>query len=101
MPLIPELEKIIRREETALSLSLILRFLKAGSPFWTEVEVRASGCLFCFSDLQVEYQFPSLRFINCASLRYCLKPTLKGKKVVHLPRIWQWLTGEVVKGQVG
>ena len=60
MPLTPELERIIKQEETALSLSLILRFLEAGSPFWTEAEVRASGWLFCFSDLQFEPQFLSL-----------------------------------------
>ncbi|KAH0505657.1 40S ribosomal protein SA [Microtus ochrogaster] len=39
MPLIPELERIIKQEETALSLSLILRFLEAGLPFCTEVEM--------------------------------------------------------------
>ena len=43
MPLIPALERIIRWEETALRHSLILRFLETGLPFWTEVEVRASG----------------------------------------------------------
>ena len=58
--LIPELERIVKWEETALSLSLSLRFLQAGSPFWTEVEVRASDWLFWFSDLQVEHQFLSL-----------------------------------------
>ena len=60
--LIPELERIVKWEETALSLSLILRFLEAGSPFQTEVEVRASGWLLCFSGLQVEPQFLSLSF---------------------------------------
>lgn len=54
MPLTPALERNIRWEETVLMHSLILRFLEAGSPFWTKVEVRASGYLFCFSDLQVE-----------------------------------------------
>ena len=54
MPLIPALERIIKREETALRHSLSLRFLEAGLPFWTEVEVRVRGWLFCFSDLQVE-----------------------------------------------
>ena len=49
-------------EETALTHSLILRFPEAGSPFGTEVEVRASGWFFCFSDLQVEPQFLSLSF---------------------------------------
>ena len=62
MPSIPELERTIKREETALSLRLILRFLEAESPFWTEVEVRASGWLFCFFDLQVEPQYLSLNF---------------------------------------
>ena len=55
MPLIPELERILKWKETGFRLSLILRFLEAGSPFWTEVEVRASGWLFCFSDLQAVF----------------------------------------------
>ena len=54
MPLIPALERTTRGEETALTHSLILRFLEAGSPLLTEVKVKASGWLFCFSDLQVE-----------------------------------------------
>ena len=45
-----------------ISYSLILRFLEAGLPFRTEVEVRASGWLFCFSDLQIESEFLSLDF---------------------------------------
>ena len=61
-PLIPELEGIIKQEETALSHSLILRFLEGESPFWTEVEIRESGWLFYFSDLQVEPQYLSLSF---------------------------------------
>ena len=60
MPLIPALGRNIKWEEIALSL--ILRFLEAGSPFQIEVEVRASGWLFCFSDLEVEPQFLSLGF---------------------------------------
>ena len=60
MPLIPALGRNIKWEEIALSL--ILRFLEAGSPFQKEVEVRASGWLFCFSDLEVEPQFLSLGF---------------------------------------
>ena len=38
------------REETALTHSHILRFLKAGSSFRTEVEESVAGCfaLFCF-----------------------------------------------------
>ena len=69
MPLIPALEKNTRREETALRLSLILGFLEAGSPFWTEVEVRANDWLFCFSGLQVEPQYLSLIFfINSATI---------------------------------
>ena len=40
-PLIPAIERIIRKEETALRHGLTLRFSEAGSPFWTEVEVRA------------------------------------------------------------
>ena len=55
MPLIQALERIIKHEEIAHSL--ILRFLEAGLPFHTEVEVRASGCLLYFLDLQVEPQF--------------------------------------------
>ena len=39
-----------------------LRFLEEGSPFQTEVKVKASGWLFCFSDLQVEPQFLTLSF---------------------------------------
>ena len=39
--LFPALERIIKCKETAHSL--ILRFLEAGLPFRTEVEVRASG----------------------------------------------------------
>ena len=39
-----------------------LRFLEVECLFWTEVEVRASGYLFCFSDLQVEHQYLSLGF---------------------------------------
>ena len=62
MILIPELERIIKWEETAFSFSPILRFLEADSPFHTEAEVRASGWLFCFSDLQAEPQFLSLTF---------------------------------------
>ena len=62
MPLISALERIIKQEETALSLSLILRFLEAKVPFWTEVEVRVSGWLFYFSDLQAEPQFLPLSF---------------------------------------
>ena len=42
MPSIPTLKKIIIWEETALSLSLIVRFLEAGLSFQTEVEVRAN-----------------------------------------------------------
>ena len=42
MPLIPALKRNIRWEETALRHSLILRFLEAGSPFQTEVEVSKS-----------------------------------------------------------
>ena len=42
--------------------NLILRFWKAGVPFQTEVEERASGWLFYFSDLQVEPQFLTLSF---------------------------------------
>ena len=42
-PLIPALERNIKQEETDLRHSLILRFLEAGSPFWTEVEVKANG----------------------------------------------------------
>ena len=40
MSLIPELERIIRREETVLTLSLTLRFLEAGSPYldWGRVK---------------------------------------------------------------
>ena len=60
--LIPELERIVKWEETALSLRLILRFLEAGSPFKTEVKVTARGWLFCFLDLWVESQFLILRF---------------------------------------
>ena len=62
MPLISVLKMIIKWEETVLRHSLILRFLEAGSPFWTEVEARASGWLLCVSDLQVELQFLSLGF---------------------------------------
>ena len=37
--------------------------METGSlPFWSEVEVRASGWLLCFSDLQVELQYLSLGF---------------------------------------
>ena len=61
-PLIPALERNVRLEETALRYSLILRFLEAGSSFQTEVEVRASGWLFCFSDLQDEPQYLSPGF---------------------------------------
>lgn len=53
-PLTPELERIIKQEEITLRHNLILRFLEAGLPFYNEVEVRARGCLFCFSDLQIE-----------------------------------------------
>ena len=30
------------------------------APFQSEVEMRASNCLLCFSDLQVEFQYLSL-----------------------------------------
>ena len=43
-------------------LSLILRFLEAGSPFQSEIEVRTSGWLLCFSDLQVKLHYLSLGF---------------------------------------
>ena len=46
MPPIPELERIIKWEETALSLSLITEIPGATLPFQTEVEVRASDWLF-------------------------------------------------------
>ena len=62
MPLIPELDRIIKWEETDLRPSLILIFLEAGLVFQTEVEVRASGWLLCFLDIQVEPQFQSLCF---------------------------------------
>ena len=62
MPLLQAVERIIKQEETALHLSLILRFLEAESPFQTEVEVKASGWLLCFLNLQVENQFLSLSF---------------------------------------
>ena len=52
MPLIPALERNIRGGDS--SHSLILKFLEAGLPFQTEVEVTASDWLLCFSDLQVE-----------------------------------------------
>ena len=42
MPLVTELERFIKWEETVLRNSLILGFVEAGLPFWTEVEVRAS-----------------------------------------------------------
>ena len=57
MPLNPALERNIRSEETALTHSFILQFLDAGSTFWTEVEVRATDWMFCFSDLQIESEF--------------------------------------------
>ena len=63
MPLIPVVHTFdpspreeIRQSRTALRYSL-LRFQETGSPFQTEVKVRASGWLLCFSDLQVEHQF--------------------------------------------
>ena len=59
MSFLTELERSIKWKES-LGLSLILRFLEAGSPFQTEVGVRANGWLFCLSDLQVEPQFLSL-----------------------------------------
>ena len=65
MPLILELERIIKRgghREADLTHSLILRFLETGFPFWIEIEVRANGWLFCFFELQVEPKFLSLRF---------------------------------------
>ena len=62
MPLIPKLERHINREETALTHGLILRFLEAGLPIRTKVEVKSSGWLFCFSDFHVEPQFLSLGF---------------------------------------
>ena len=52
----------VKAEETALTHSLILRFVEAGLPFWTKVEVRARGWLLCFSEIQVEPQFLSLGF---------------------------------------
>ena len=67
MPLIPELERIIKQEETALSLSLILSFLEAGLPFWTEVEIRPSGWLFAFLTFRLNPNFCLWFFINCAT----------------------------------
>ena len=40
---------------------------QAESPFQTEVEIRANGCLLCFSDLRVERQLLSQVFINLAT----------------------------------
>ena len=69
MPLIPVVHAFntspkedYKMEETALRHCLTLRFLEAGSPLWTEVEVRASGSIVYFLDLQVEPQFLSLGF---------------------------------------
>ena len=45
MSLFPAPERNIRREDTGLTHRFILRFLEAGSPFRTEVEVRASSWL--------------------------------------------------------
>ena len=48
----PRTRKDDKMEEAALRLSLILKFLVAGSAFQTEVKVKASGWLFYFCDLQ-------------------------------------------------
>ena len=64
------------RGNSSQTHSLILRFQKAGVPFQTAVEVRASGWLFCSLDLQVESQFLTLSFINCSSFR--------GASVMHV-----------------
>ena len=67
MPLIPELERIIKQEETALRLRLILRFLEAGSPFQTEVEVRASDCCFALPTFRLSSNICFRVFINHAT----------------------------------
>ena len=67
MPLIPALERNVKQEAAALSHSLILRFLEAGLPFQTEVELRASSwcfVLFFSPDFQVEPNFCLWVFIN-------------------------------------
>ena len=63
MPLIPALERKIKQDETGLKLGLNLR-IPGGriTHFLSEVEVRASGWLLCFSDLQVKPQYPLLGF---------------------------------------
>lgn len=53
MPVIPALERHIRWELTAAP-SLILRFVEAELPFWTDVEVRVSEAIL-FSHLQVSF----------------------------------------------
>ena len=62
MSLIPAPERNMTKEETGLTHRLILRFLEAGSPFQTKVEVRAVGWLFWFSDFQVDPQNLTLGF---------------------------------------
>ena len=62
MPLIPALGRNIRQEESVHTHSLLLRFLEAGPPFQTEVEIKVSGWLFCFFDIRVETQYLSLGF---------------------------------------
>ena len=50
-----------KMEKTALSTHAS-EILGGRLPFQTEVEVRASGWMLCFSDLQVEPQFLTLGF---------------------------------------
>ena len=53
----------MKQEETGLMLSVSLRICRGRlTHFWSEVEVRASVWLICFSDLQVEPQYLSLGF---------------------------------------
>lgn len=47
--------------------------MEAGSPFWSEVEVRANGWLLCFSDLQVEPQYLSVcGTLMCLCVHICV-----------------------------
>ena len=81
-----EMLKKILQLESALNNNNTV-FLEAELLFWTEEEVRASGWMFSFSDLQVEPQYLALGFINCSTGSFLVNENYIESKTLFSPII--------------